>query len=287
MLGLASHLAALGCTITFLAAEKTLLAAAAPAPAHPPHVVDDRAVDVGNVITNAVQHYSIGNANETSVHSMPSAINLHFHSLPYTRVPSKLTESSPRFDIFKETLAVLEDRQEMMETMVQELKLLKAPIACVICDILLCSWVVPLAKRQTILSAVLVSCSFTNFYLPYLQIMQREKNKQENNSVLLVSFGSESSPDAEQVQELAMGIEASGCKFLWVVRPDSERPPKGSRADADARCRDVCSVVAAEEGVATQCCGGVLDTLWLEFNDGEHGVWCTNAVSASEWGPIF
>ncbi|KAH0468482.1 hypothetical protein IEQ34_003515 [Dendrobium chrysotoxum] len=43
-------------------------------------------------------------------------------------------------------------------------------------------------------------------------------NSQPTSSVLFVSFGSIGSHSAEQLSELALGLEASGKRFLWVVR---------------------------------------------------------------------
>ncbi|KAL6002177.1 hypothetical protein ACLOJK_037625 [Asimina triloba] len=54
------------------------------------------------------------------------------------------------------------------------------------------------------------------------------------NSVVYVSFGSQSSIGAEQMMELANGLEASGAAFVWAVRP-----PIGFDADGEldeARC---------------------------------------------------
>ncbi|KAL7134179.1 hypothetical protein ABFS83_11G009500 [Erythranthe nasuta] len=43
-------------------------------------------------------------------------------------------------------------------------------------------------------------------------------DKQEPNSVIFVSFGSTTSLSDEQIQELAIGLERSAQKFIWVVR---------------------------------------------------------------------
>ena len=44
---------------------------------------------------------------------------------------------------------------------------------------------------------------------------------QPDSSVLYISFGTIFSPQAEQVLELAHGLEASGQRFLWIIRlPD-------------------------------------------------------------------
>ncbi|XP_009777022.1 zeatin O-xylosyltransferase-like [Nicotiana sylvestris] len=43
-------------------------------------------------------------------------------------------------------------------------------------------------------------------------------DKQEPNSVILVSFGTTSSLSSEQIKELAIGLEKSNQKFIWVVR---------------------------------------------------------------------
>lgn len=44
-------------------------------------------------------------------------------------------------------------------------------------------------------------------------------NNQPPNSVLYISFGSSATHSAPQLRELAQGLEASGCSFLWLVRP--------------------------------------------------------------------
>ncbi|XP_057441076.1 hydroquinone glucosyltransferase-like [Lotus japonicus] len=43
--------------------------------------------------------------------------------------------------------------------------------------------------------------------------------KQEPNSVLYISFGSAGTLTHDQINELALGLELSGEKFLWVIRP--------------------------------------------------------------------
>ena len=45
-------------------------------------------------------------------------------------------------------------------------------------------------------------------------------DRQADSSVLYVSFGSIAVLSAEQFQELALGLEASGVALLWVIRPD-------------------------------------------------------------------
>eukprot|EP00250_Pteridium_aquilinum_P010924 c19718_g1_i1 orf=221-1981(-) len=45
-------------------------------------------------------------------------------------------------------------------------------------------------------------------------------DKQAPSSVLFISFGSISLRSEEQLEELAKGVEASGCPFLWVRRPN-------------------------------------------------------------------
>ncbi|EXB39082.1 Zeatin O-xylosyltransferase [Morus notabilis] len=43
-------------------------------------------------------------------------------------------------------------------------------------------------------------------------------DKQESNSVLYISFGTTTFMKDEQIRELAVGLEKSGVKFLWVLR---------------------------------------------------------------------
>lgn len=43
-------------------------------------------------------------------------------------------------------------------------------------------------------------------------------DKQPEKSVVYVSFGSRTAMQREQVRELAAGLEASGCRFLWVLK---------------------------------------------------------------------
>ena len=47
-------------------------------------------------------------------------------------------------------------------------------------------------------------------------------DKQPRNSVLYVSFGSGGTLSHEQLHELALGLEMSGHKFLWTLRPPNE-----------------------------------------------------------------
>lgn len=54
---------------------------------------------------------------------------------------------------------------------------------------------------------------------------------QPEASVLYISFGSENSISSAQIEELAMGLEASGTKFVWVLRTPSDT---GSKAFSSA-----------------------------------------------------
>ncbi|XP_065003118.1 hydroquinone glucosyltransferase-like [Musa acuminata AAA Group] len=53
-------------------------------------------------------------------------------------------------------------------------------------------------------------------------------DEQPPGSVLFVSFGSGGTLSTEQIQELAWGLEASGRRFLWVVRCPSDRVASGA-----------------------------------------------------------
>ncbi|CAI0412319.1 unnamed protein product [Linum tenue] len=46
-------------------------------------------------------------------------------------------------------------------------------------------------------------------------------------SVLFVSFGSQNTIAEAQMKELAVGLEASGTNFIWVIRPDEDWLPEG------------------------------------------------------------
>ncbi|XP_047181471.1 hydroquinone glucosyltransferase-like [Vigna umbellata] len=60
-------------------------------------------------------------------------------------------------------------------------------------------------------------------------------DKQQCNSVLYVSFGSGGTLSHEQIKELAWGLELSGQKFLWVLRPPNKF---GIISDIGARNED-------------------------------------------------
>ena len=56
-------------------------------------------------------------------------------------------------------------------------------------------------------------------------------NAQPANSVLYVSFGSGATHPAPQLVEIALGLEASGCSFLWIVRPPATPAMSASAAN--------------------------------------------------------
>ncbi|KAM1712695.1 hypothetical protein ACFX12_023540 [Malus domestica] len=45
-----------------------------------------------------------------------------------------------------------------------------------------------------------------------------DKKQEEGSRVLYVAFGSQAELSAEQIQEIALGLENSMVKFLWVIR---------------------------------------------------------------------
>ena len=61
-------------------------------------------------------------------------------------------------------------------------------------------------------------------------------NKQQDHSMVYVSFGSLAELDAGQMQELASGIKESKKPFLWVVRASEEaKLPKGFLEETSAK----------------------------------------------------
>lgn len=63
-------------------------------------------------------------------------------------------------------------------------------------------------------------------------------DRQPASSVLFVSFGSRGTLSENQIRELALGLEASGQRFLWVLRREPP-PPTESTMTAGAEMRDV------------------------------------------------
>eukprot|EP00253_Pinus_taeda_P007856 PITA_07856 len=64
-------------------------------------------------------------------------------------------------------------------------------------------------------------------------------NMQETASVIYVSFGSVAVKSQEQLEQLALGLEASGQPFLWVLRPDiAEGKPAVLPNGFEERTRD-------------------------------------------------
>ncbi|CAO2831696.1 unnamed protein product [Amaranthus hypochondriacus] len=67
--------------------------------------------------------------------------------------------------------------------------------------------------------------------------IQKWLAKHETDSVLYVSFGSTTSMTDEQITELALGLERSGVKFLWVLR-NADNGDIFSRSDEMGNSRD-------------------------------------------------
>ena len=53
-------------------------------------------------------------------------------------------------------------------------------------------------------------------------------DKQPRGSVLFVSFGSGGTHSSEQITEIALGLELSGVRFLWLVRKPYEKKDEGA-----------------------------------------------------------
>ncbi|XP_074355195.1 UDP-glycosyltransferase 74G1-like [Apium graveolens] len=65
-------------------------------------------------------------------------------------------------------------------------------------------------------------------FKPNIESCMNWLNKQQDHSVVYVSFGSLAQLNAQQMQELACGIKGSQKQFLWVVRASEEgKLPKG------------------------------------------------------------
>jgi len=63
-------------------------------------------------------------------------------------------------------------------------------------------------------------------------------DRQPASSVLFVAFGSKGTLSDNQIRELAFGLEASGQRFLWVLRKEPI-PPSDSTMTAEADTREV------------------------------------------------
>ncbi|XP_058070214.1 anthocyanidin 3-O-glucosyltransferase 5-like [Magnolia sinica] len=61
-------------------------------------------------------------------------------------------------------------------------------------------------------------------------------DRQPDESVIYVSFGSGGTLSAEQITELAWGLELSRQPFLWVVRPPSRNEKSGTYFTSGGRC---------------------------------------------------
>ncbi|KAH7291308.1 hypothetical protein KP509_29G011400 [Ceratopteris richardii] len=48
-------------------------------------------------------------------------------------------------------------------------------------------------------------------------------DSQGDHSVIYIAFGSISTLSVEEMQELALGLEGSGCPFMWVIRKDNQK----------------------------------------------------------------
>ncbi|KAF8405176.1 hypothetical protein HHK36_010076 [Tetracentron sinense] len=63
-------------------------------------------------------------------------------------------------------------------------------------------------------------------------------NKQPTESVVYVSFGSGGTLSAEQLTELAYGLELSQQRFIWVARPPTRKDPSGTFFTSGNGCDD-------------------------------------------------
>ncbi|MBA0578653.1 hypothetical protein Gorai_020928, partial [Gossypium raimondii] len=56
-----------------------------------------------------------------------------------------------------------------------------------------------------------------NIFNPETDACRSWLNGKPNGSVVYVSFGSLASPEANEMQELALALKGSDCNFLWVI----------------------------------------------------------------------
>jgi UDP:flavonoid glycosyltransferase YjiC (YdhE family) len=76
---------------------------------------------------------------------------------------------------------------------------------------------------------------------------------QAKESVLYISFGSENSISSAQTEEMAMGLEASGVKFVWVLRTPSDAGSKAFSSALDFLPDGFhCRMVEREQGFMMQ-----------------------------------
>ncbi|KAG5565440.1 hypothetical protein RHGRI_001356 [Rhododendron griersonianum] len=100
-------------------------------------------------------------------------------------------------------------------------------------------------------------------------------DSQPDGSVLFISFGSGGTLSHAQINELALGLEMSGHKFLWVVRTPNEK--KDQRNGPGGAI-----LGTTNRGLEPWFHGRILDPLWLEFDTREHGPW-----RASDCLPLY
>ncbi|WMV52693.1 hypothetical protein MTR67_046078 [Solanum verrucosum] len=79
-------------------------------------------------------------------------------------------------------------------------------------------------------------------------------DKQEPNSVILVSFGTTTSFSDEQIKEIAIGLEQSEQKFIWVLR-DADK--------GNVFTKDSSRKIELPKG-------WILESLWMEFLHGKY-----------------
>lgn len=193
MLSLASQLVSLGCNVTFLKAEKQ-------APTGDPRAASTKSEAQSAQSVAPSMEYEALSAKSQALNSVPTTNEgaaqerLRFVTLPArNNALSVDPKTVTRHQIFKNTLAGLEERQDLVASIVEESKASFFPITCIICDLLIWKWVRHVARAHRLRSAVFCIVSALTFYTAcYLDPIGKEEEIEE---IIVSQFGMPSKKD--------------------------------------------------------------------------------------------